>query len=73
MTSSERQILARPEIYIGSLEVVEREVFVLDAKCQRMVKRARTYVPGLLKIFDEILGKSFCIYPIYYPEKKNGQ
>ena len=48
-------ILKRPDTYVGSLEMVTTEMFVVDKESQRMDHRKITYVPGLYKIFDEIV------------------
>lgn len=50
-------ILLRPDTYVGSVEVLEQEMWVWDFGEERMRKREIKYVPGLFKIFDEILGK----------------
>jgi len=46
-----------PDTYIGSIESVSQEMFVVESKddAPSMVKRQVNYVPGFLKIFDEIL------------------
>lgn len=49
-------ILLRPDTYIGSVERVEQEMWIWDMEAERMVKKNIKYVPGLFKIFDEILG-----------------
>jgi DNA topoisomerase-2 len=49
-------ILLRPDTYIGSVERVEQEMWVWNFETERMVKKSIKYVPGLFKIFDEILG-----------------
>ncbi|GLG97265.1 DNA topoisomerase 2 [Gryllus bimaculatus] len=48
-------ILLRPDTYIGSVEPVKEEQFIYDEEKQQMIKKEITYVPGLYKIFDEIL------------------
>lgn len=48
-------ILLRPDTYIGSVERVEQEMWVWDMDSERMVKKNIKFVPGLFKIFDEIL------------------
>ncbi|CAM9664855.1 unnamed protein product, partial [Discosporangium mesarthrocarpum] len=48
-------ILLRPDTYIGSIEKVTQEMWVYDAVADCMVKRMITFVPGLYKIFDEII------------------
>ncbi|KAJ3316673.1 DNA topoisomerase 2, partial [Blyttiomyces sp. JEL0837] len=47
-------ILLRPDTYIGSVESVQCPMWVVDDN-GRMVYRTINYVPGLFKIFDEIL------------------
>ncbi|KAK5575424.1 hypothetical protein RB653_006557 [Dictyostelium firmibasis] len=47
------QILLRPDTYIGSTERQEEELWVWEDK--RMVHRKVSFVPGIYKIFDEIL------------------
>jgi len=49
------QILDRPHLYIGSVNMIEEQLWVYDQKKDKMVNRTVKYVPGLLKIFDEIL------------------
>ena len=46
-------ILLRPDTYVGSVEKITTPMWVHDG--ERMVQRSVTYVPGLYKIFDEIL------------------
>lgn len=55
-------ILLRPDTYIGSVERVSENMWVCEKKdtesgepAYRMVQREISYVPGLYKIFDEIL------------------
>jgi DNA topoisomerase-2 len=47
-------ILLRPDTYIGSVEQVKEVMWVYDEETG-MTQREITYVPGLYKIFDEIL------------------
>jgi DNA topoisomerase-2 len=46
-------ILLRPDTYIGSIEKHTQTLWVYDN--DEMVNRSVSYVPGLYKIFDEIL------------------
>ncbi|XP_076765755.1 DNA topoisomerase 2 [Xylocopa sonorina] len=48
-------ILLRPDTYIGSVEPVTEMMWVYDKEKELMVQREIKYVPGLYKIFDEIL------------------
>ena len=44
-----------PDTYIGSVERTLLKTFVYDDASKRMVEREIEYVPGLYKIFDEVL------------------
>lgn len=46
-------ILLRPDTYIGSVEHQEQNLWVHDG--EKMTLKTVSYVPGLYKIFDEIL------------------
>lgn len=46
-------ILLRPDTYIGSTETQQTKLWVHDGEA--LVFRDVSYVPGLYKIFDEIL------------------
>ncbi|KAK4991478.1 DNA topoisomerase 2 [Elasticomyces elasticus] len=48
-------ILKRPDTYIGSVERTEQKMWVFNSETEAMENREVSYVPGLYKIFDEIL------------------
>uniref|UniRef100_A0A1B6ECC9 DNA topoisomerase 2 n=1 Tax=Clastoptera arizonana TaxID=38151 RepID=A0A1B6ECC9_9HEMI len=48
-------ILLRPDTYIGSVEHTTELMWVYDAGLESMVQKEISFVPGLYKIFDEIL------------------
>ncbi|KAM0285951.1 hypothetical protein ACHAQH_001138 [Verticillium albo-atrum] len=48
-------IVKRPDTYIGSVEPTEQQMWVYNKETQLMEFRKVTTVPGLYKIFDEIL------------------
>ncbi|KAJ1728286.1 DNA topoisomerase 2, partial [Coemansia biformis] len=48
-------VLLRPDTYIGSVEPIDEELWVMDTAKNRMVQRKLRYTPGLYKIVDEIL------------------
>lgn len=48
-------IIKRPDTYIGSVEKTEQHMWVFNKETSLMEYRAVTFVPGLYKIFDEIL------------------
>jgi DNA topoisomerase-2 len=51
-------ILDRPDTYVGSCEPVQEEQWVLNADKARMVQKKIEFVPGLFKIFDELLNNA---------------
>ncbi|VWU52190.1 DNA topoisomerase 2, putative, partial [Hepatocystis sp. ex Piliocolobus tephrosceles] len=48
-------ILLRPDTYIGSVEMHTQLLWVWQKETNRMIQKNITYVPGLYKIFDEII------------------
>lgn len=50
-------ILLRPDTYVGSIEEITQKMWVYDEEADAIVNKSITFVPGLYKIFDEILGK----------------
>ncbi|KAG7839161.1 hypothetical protein KL942_003523 [Ogataea angusta] len=48
-------ILKRPDTYIGSVEKIESEQWIYNEQTESMEKKTVNIVPGLFKIFDEIL------------------
>ena len=48
-------ILLRPDTYIGSVELQKEKLWVFNSKEEKLEFREVSYVPGLYKIFDEIL------------------
>lgn len=49
-------ILLRPDTYVGSVEETTEPMYVYDEEKQAILRAKVTFVPGLYKIFDEILG-----------------
>lgn len=50
-----QHILVRPDTYIGSVEMTEQSMWVFNSQTSEMELRKVNFVPGLYKIFDEIL------------------
>jgi DNA topoisomerase II len=48
-------IILRPDTYIGSVERMEERMWVFNSESEHMELRKVSFVPGLYKIFDEIL------------------
>ena len=45
----------RPDTYIGSIEPHTQQSWVYDQASQNIINKTITFVPGLYKIFDEIV------------------
>ena len=54
-------ILLRPDTYVGSIEETTKQMWIYDDELEAIVCKNITFVPGLYKIFDEILGLLCCI------------
>ena len=52
-------ILDIPDTYIGSVEKIDEDVFVFDDTTGKITKKSIQYIPGLERIFEEILLNSF--------------
>ena len=48
-------ILKRPDTYIGSVEMTTEQMWAFNSETVSMENRKVSFVPGLYKIFDEIL------------------
>lgn len=48
-------ILLRPDTYIGSVENESQPMYVWDDESGKILQKTINYVPGLYKIFDEII------------------
>ena len=48
-------VIARPDTYVGSVQMQSEKMWVWSEESEMMVHRQINYVPGLYKIFDEIL------------------
>jgi DNA gyrase/topoisomerase IV subunit B len=53
--TQEQHILARPDTYVGDIQPQTEPMFVYCNQRNKIIKKKITYVPGLYKIFDEII------------------
>lgn len=56
--SDVEHVLHRPGRYIGSVMSHTANTYTLDMKSGKMIETSRTWNPGLLKLYDEILSNS---------------
>ena len=54
--SDRDHILLRPSMYVGSVDFVTKEEYIFEAA--KFVKKSVTYIPGLIKIVNEIIDNS---------------
>ena len=48
-------VIARPDTYVGSVQMQSEKMWVWSEESEMMVNKQINFVPGLYKIFDEIL------------------
>jgi DNA topoisomerase-2 len=51
--TDKQHILDNPDTYIGSIEEVDNEMWILDESQNKMVQKTIRMIPGLYKLFDE--------------------
>ena len=44
-----------PDTYIGAVSITQLKTYIYEDTSQRMIEKELEYVPGLYKIFDEII------------------
>ena len=51
--TDKQHILDNPDTYIGSVEKVDSEVWLLNEDSSKIIEKNISYIPGLFKLFDE--------------------
>jgi DNA topoisomerase-2 len=51
--TDKQHILDNPDTYIGSVEEVDADLWIMNADDSRIVEKNIKYIPGLFKLFDE--------------------
>ena len=51
--TDKQHILDNPDTYIGSVENVDANMWIMDDTGERIVEKNINYIPGLFKLFDE--------------------
>ena len=54
-------ILLRPDTYIGAIHKLTQPMWIWNSEKSCIVRKEISFVPGLYKIFDEILGNVYRI------------
>lgn len=56
--TDKQHILDNPNMYIGSIEKIDSNLWIYDKEIKKMVLKNIEYIPGLYKLFDEALVNS---------------
>jgi DNA topoisomerase-2 len=51
--TDKQHILDNPDTYIGSVENVDANMWIMNNSCDKIIERTINYIPGLFKLFDE--------------------
>jgi len=51
--TDKQHILDNPDTYIGSVETVDADLWIMNENDDRIIEKNISYVPGLFKLFDE--------------------
>jgi DNA topoisomerase-2 len=51
--TDKQHILDNPDTYIGSVETVDSNVWIMNETNDRIIEKNISYIPGLFKLFDE--------------------
>ena len=51
--TDKQHILDNPDTYIGSVETVDADMWIMNESSDRIIEKNISYVPGLFKLFDE--------------------
>ena len=51
--TDKQHILDNPDTYIGSVETVDSDLWILNESADKIIEKNISYVPGLFKLFDE--------------------
>ena len=51
--TDKQHILDNPDTYIGSVETVDSDLWILNESNDKIIEKNISYVPGLFKLFDE--------------------
>jgi len=53
--TDKQHILDNPDTYIGSVETVDADLWILNEAADKIIEKNISYVPGLFKLFDEAI------------------
>jgi DNA topoisomerase-2 len=53
--TDKQHILDNPDTYIGSVETIDADMWILNEESDKIIEKNISYVPGLFKLFDEAI------------------
>jgi DNA topoisomerase-2 len=53
--TDKQHILDNPDTYIGSVETIDADMWILNEESNKIIEKNISYVPGLFKLFDEAI------------------
>ena len=51
--TDKQHILDNPDTYIGSIETIDSDMWIMNETNDKIIEKNINYVPGLFKLFDE--------------------
>ena len=51
--TDKQHILDNPDTYIGSVEQIDSDMWILSENNEKIIEKNISYIPGLFKLFDE--------------------
>jgi DNA topoisomerase-2 len=51
--TDKQHILDNPDTYIGSVENIDSDMWIMSEDGEKIIEKNITYIPGLFKLFDE--------------------
>lgn len=51
--TDKQHILDNPDTYIGSVEDIDADTWIMDSDSDKIIEKNISYIPGLFKLFDE--------------------
>ena len=51
--TDKQHVLDNPDTYIGSIEIINSDMWIMDKDGTKIVEKNINYIPGLFKLFDE--------------------
>ena len=51
--TDKQHILDNPDTYIGSVENIDSDIWIMSENDEKIIEKNINYIPGLFKLFDE--------------------